>query len=213
MSINEIAETIAREFPGEATIEHVDNPRVELYDHYYNVIHTALEGLGLKPTLLSTTLIDHLFDVVERHRDRVDAAGRDADRALGAIRRASSPPRPARSPRRELGGRGGPERAPGPGHGRFWVHRAPRRVRAVGRRRAGPRRRPAAPPGPVGRRRPGRHRRPRGAGCRVEGGFDSVVHLAAVTSVLRSLEQPELTYRTNVARDHRRCSRRLAPPA
>jgi UDP-glucose 4-epimerase len=31
------------------------------------------------------------------------------------------------------------------------------------------------------------------------GGFDSVVHLAAVTSVLRSLEQPELTYQTNVA--------------
>ncbi len=29
--------------------------------------------------------------------------------------------------------------------------------------------------------------------------FDSVVHLAAVTSVLRSLEHPELTYRTNVA--------------
>jgi UDP-glucose 4-epimerase len=32
-----------------------------------------------------------------------------------------------------------------------------------------------------------------------EGGFDSVVHLAAVTSVLRSLEHPVLTYRTNVA--------------
>jgi UDP-glucose 4-epimerase len=32
-----------------------------------------------------------------------------------------------------------------------------------------------------------------------EGGVDSVVHLAAVTSVLRSLEQPELTTRTNVA--------------
>jgi UDP-glucose 4-epimerase len=31
-----------------------------------------------------------------------------------------------------------------------------------------------------------------------DGGFDSVVHLAAVTSVLRSLEHPELTYRTNV---------------
>ncbi len=31
------------------------------------------------------------------------------------------------------------------------------------------------------------------------GGFDGVVHLAAVTSVLRSLEHPELTYRTNVA--------------
>jgi UDP-glucose 4-epimerase len=32
-----------------------------------------------------------------------------------------------------------------------------------------------------------------------DGGFDAVVHLAAVTSVLRSLEHPELTYRTNVA--------------
>ena len=59
---------------GEVTIEHVDNPRVEIYDHYYKVVHTALESLGLKPTLLSTTLIDHLFDVVERYRDRVDPA-------------------------------------------------------------------------------------------------------------------------------------------
>ena len=34
------------------------------------------------------------------------------------------------------------------------------------------------------------------------GGIDSVVHLAAVTSVLRSLEQPELTFTTNVAATH-----------
>jgi len=74
MSINQIAETVAGTYPGEAGIEHVDNPRVEIYDHYYNVVHTALETLGLKPTLLSTALIDHLFDVVERHRDRVDRA-------------------------------------------------------------------------------------------------------------------------------------------
>jgi UDP-glucose 4-epimerase len=33
----------------------------------------------------------------------------------------------------------------------------------------------------------------------VDGGIDAVVHLAAVTSVLRSLEQPDLTFRTNVA--------------
>ena len=33
----------------------------------------------------------------------------------------------------------------------------------------------------------------------LQGGVDAVVHLAAVTSVLRSLEHPELTYRTNVA--------------
>lgn len=34
------------------------------------------------------------------------------------------------------------------------------------------------------------------------GGVDAIVHLAAVTSVLRSLEHPELTYRTNVAATH-----------
>ena len=36
-----------------------------------------------------------------------------------------------------------------------------------------------------------------------DGGFDGVIHLAAVTSVLKSIEQPELTYRTNVAGTHR----------
>jgi UDP-sulfoquinovose synthase len=81
MSIRQIADTIAEEYPkwsgangGGIKIEHVENPRVELYDHYYNVKHTALVELGLKPTLLSTTLIDHLFDVVERYRDRLDTA-------------------------------------------------------------------------------------------------------------------------------------------
>jgi UDP-glucose 4-epimerase len=36
----------------------------------------------------------------------------------------------------------------------------------------------------------------------LDGGIDAVVHLAAVTSVLRSLEHPDLTYRTNVAATH-----------
>jgi UDP-sulfoquinovose synthase len=74
LSILQIAETIKRTFPGSATIEHVENPRVELEDHYYNAKHSRLEELGLKPTLLDSTLIDHLFDVVERHKDRVDPA-------------------------------------------------------------------------------------------------------------------------------------------
>jgi UDP-sulfoquinovose synthase len=73
-SVRQIAETVAANFPGEATIEHVDNPRVELEGHYYNVTHSRLEELGLKPTLLSDALIDHMFDVVERYKDRVDLA-------------------------------------------------------------------------------------------------------------------------------------------
>jgi UDP-sulfoquinovose synthase len=74
LSVRQIAETIAEEYPGDATIETVENPRVEAENHYYNAKHTALVDLGLQPTLLSMALIDHLFDVVERHRDRVDLA-------------------------------------------------------------------------------------------------------------------------------------------
>jgi UDP-sulfoquinovose synthase len=74
LSVRQIAETIAAEYPGECTIEELENPRVEAENHYYNAKHSALEELGLKPTLLSTTLIDHLFDVVERYKDRVDPA-------------------------------------------------------------------------------------------------------------------------------------------
>jgi len=74
MSVRQIAETVAAEFPGECVIEEVENPRVEQENHYYNAKHTALVDLGLKPTLLSTALIDHLFEVVERHKDRVDLA-------------------------------------------------------------------------------------------------------------------------------------------
>jgi UDP-sulfoquinovose synthase len=73
-SVREIAQTIADAFPGEVSIELVENPRVEQEDHYYNVKHTALVELGLQPTLLSSALIDHMFDVVERHKDRVDLA-------------------------------------------------------------------------------------------------------------------------------------------
>ncbi len=72
LSVHQIAETIKSEYPGEATIVHVENPRVELEGHYYNVTHSRLEELGLQPTLLSMALIDHLFDVVDTYRDRVD---------------------------------------------------------------------------------------------------------------------------------------------
>ncbi len=74
MSVRQIAETIKAEFPGGSTIETVENPRVEQENHYYNAKHTALVDLGLEPTLLSMTLIDHLFDVVDRHKDRVDVS-------------------------------------------------------------------------------------------------------------------------------------------
>ncbi|HEX3791445.1 MAG TPA: NAD-dependent epimerase/dehydratase family protein [Pseudonocardiaceae bacterium] len=71
MSVKDIAETVARAYPGDVTIENVDNPRVEAPEHYYNVKHTALIELGLEPHLLSDTLIESLFDVTKRYAHRV----------------------------------------------------------------------------------------------------------------------------------------------
>jgi UDP-sulfoquinovose synthase len=72
MSVAQIAETVASAYPGPATIELVDNPRVELEQHHYRAAHTRLLELGLVPHLLTDTLISSLFSVVERHKHRVN---------------------------------------------------------------------------------------------------------------------------------------------
>ena len=52
-------------------MRHLDNPRVESEEHYYNPAHTKLLDLGLEPHLLSDTLIESMFSAIERHKDRV----------------------------------------------------------------------------------------------------------------------------------------------
>src|SRR5215469_8567166 len=75
LSVQEIADTVASAYPGEVRIEHLDNPRVELEEHYYKVTHTGLPELGLVPYLLSDTLIESLFGITKRyvHRVRLEA--------------------------------------------------------------------------------------------------------------------------------------------
>ncbi|EPS73309.1 hypothetical protein M569_01442, partial [Genlisea aurea] len=51
----------------------VDNPRVEAEEHYYNAKHTKLTELGLKPHLLSDSLLDSLLNFAIQYKDRVDS--------------------------------------------------------------------------------------------------------------------------------------------
>jgi UDP-sulfoquinovose synthase len=71
-SLDELAKVVANSYPGGVEVEHIDNPRVELENHYYNFTHTALESLGLKPHLLGDTLLEQMYGVIERHKHRVD---------------------------------------------------------------------------------------------------------------------------------------------
>jgi UDP-sulfoquinovose synthase len=73
-SVNELADLVQRAGKAhglDVQIDHVENPRVELEEHYYNATHTKLLELGLKPHLLSETLVESVFGVIERYRDRV----------------------------------------------------------------------------------------------------------------------------------------------
>jgi UDP-sulfoquinovose synthase len=60
-----------RDYGLHVSVDHLANPRVEREEHYYNAAHTKLLDLGLEPHLLSETLIESMFSVIERYRDRV----------------------------------------------------------------------------------------------------------------------------------------------
>jgi UDP-sulfoquinovose synthase len=71
-SLEELAKLVANSFPGGVEVEHVENPRVEVENHYYNFVHTALESLGLEPHLLGDTLLTSMYGIIEKHKHRVD---------------------------------------------------------------------------------------------------------------------------------------------
>jgi len=53
-------------------IDHLPDPRVEAEEHYYNARHSKLVELGLKPRLLSDSLLDSLLNIAIRYQDRID---------------------------------------------------------------------------------------------------------------------------------------------
>lgn len=74
-SINNLAERVKR--VGErlgynVKIEHIENPRVEKEDHYYNPDYTGLIELGLKPHYLTDEVLEGFFKVVEKYKDRIN---------------------------------------------------------------------------------------------------------------------------------------------
>jgi UDP-sulfoquinovose synthase len=53
-------------------INNLDNPRIELEEHYFNAKNTKLLDLGLQPHYLSDSLLDSLLNFATKYRDRVD---------------------------------------------------------------------------------------------------------------------------------------------
>src|SRR4051812_47588914 len=73
-SVSDLAELVQRsaaEVGFEIDIENVENPRVELEEHYYNPVHTKLLDLGLKPSYLGDELVRSMLKTIERQGDGV----------------------------------------------------------------------------------------------------------------------------------------------
>jgi UDP-sulfoquinovose synthase len=69
-----MVQAAGRQLGLEVRVEHIPDPRVEAEEHYYNAKHSKLIELGLKPHLLSDSLLDSLMNIALRYRDRIDAS-------------------------------------------------------------------------------------------------------------------------------------------
>jgi UDP-sulfoquinovose synthase len=72
LQLAHMVQSVAKNIGLKVRIEHLPDPRVELEEHYYNAKHSKLQDLGLKPHLLSDSLLDSLLNISVQYRDRID---------------------------------------------------------------------------------------------------------------------------------------------
>ncbi|HEY2326957.1 MAG TPA: NAD-dependent epimerase/dehydratase family protein [Gaiellaceae bacterium] len=76
-SVLELAERVAeagRQHSMDVKVSHIENPRIEAEEHYYNPRNDGLLALGLDPRLLSDELVEDMLNRVARHADTIDRA-------------------------------------------------------------------------------------------------------------------------------------------
>ncbi len=73
-SVRELADKVKRvgEKRGhKVEVTHLENPRAEAEEHYYNPTYTGLKELGLTPHYLTDEVLEEMFAFVERHREKI----------------------------------------------------------------------------------------------------------------------------------------------
>ncbi len=70
-SVNDLAEKVAE--VGKARgydvhIEHIENPRKEAEEHYYNPVYQGLVEIGVEPHYLTEEVLQEMFDIVEEYK-------------------------------------------------------------------------------------------------------------------------------------------------
>lgn len=73
-SVNELADKVkaaGADFGLNVEIQHIENPRIEAEEHYYNPKHTGLMELGLKPHYLDDQTLAKMMQFVMKYQDRI----------------------------------------------------------------------------------------------------------------------------------------------
>ena len=73
--VNELAEKVKQvgaKLGYEVKINHIENPRKEAEEHYYNPKYTGLIELGLKPHYLTEEALVGMFEIVEKYKDNIN---------------------------------------------------------------------------------------------------------------------------------------------
>jgi len=74
-SVNQLANKVKQigdKLGYHVTINHIENPRVEKEEHYYNVHYTGLLELGLEPHFLTEEVLENFFTITAKYKDRIN---------------------------------------------------------------------------------------------------------------------------------------------
>ena len=71
MELAQMVKKAAEKVGLSVNISHLENPRVEKEEHFYEAANTSLLDLGLKPHLLTEDVIGSILKTAIDHKDRV----------------------------------------------------------------------------------------------------------------------------------------------
>jgi len=77
-SVNDLADMVkaaGNQLKLRVEIQHVENPRLEAEEHYYNPTHTGLIELGLKPHYLTEAVLAQMMKFAIKHKNKIKYDG------------------------------------------------------------------------------------------------------------------------------------------
>lgn len=67
----ELTQKVGNKLGFNVQIDHIENPRKEAEEHYYNPTYQGLQDIGVTPHLLDEASMEKMFKVVEQHKNNI----------------------------------------------------------------------------------------------------------------------------------------------